>query len=223
MNRSLIKLEAETLTELRQAVYDNIDTAVNLIGLSPANRKAAVDILQHIALNIQSEHTRIILSAREQSARLAFAEVTISADLTAADEVDEGDDDIARATSSAMSYAAALLLALLAANILKRKDLRFVAKSQDYRLSRIAATEIYQAYGQASERAYARIPKPERTQFEKRWDATLDMKVCQVCKSHHGEQVSLDADFRNGDVPGEVHPNCRCVSTLVSAAKSRAA
>ena len=44
----------------------------------------------------------------------------------------------------------------------------------------------------------------------KRWEGVLDRAICVTCANHDNEVVEADKPFRYGDVPGEVHPNCRC-------------
>jgi SPP1 gp7 family putative phage head morphogenesis protein len=208
---SMILIEEETLEDLRESVLRNIAVAMYLLSLTGTTRTATVAVLRDIAMKIQSETTVIILNARRAAAKLAYATVVIEANLVELDE-ELNEDDIARSQAAAMSFAAALLLALLAANILKKTSLKQVALSQEYRLARIAATEVAEAYGQAALAAYTAVPKSE---YQKRWDAELDLKTCHVCRDHHGETVPLNQSFSHGDEPGAVHPRCRCQPTLV--------
>lgn len=57
----------------------------------------------------------------------------------------------------------------------------------------------------------------------KRWDATLDAKTCRICRAHDGEEVPVDSEFSSGHIPGFVHPNCRCLITLISLKTKKAA
>ena len=42
----------------------------------------------------------------------------------------------------------------------------------------------------------------------------LDSKVCTRCANHDNEVVEADKSFLGGEVPGQVHPFCRCVSVM---------
>lgn len=46
----------------------------------------------------------------------------------------------------------------------------------------------------------------------KRWESMLDRRVCPTCANHDNEVVPIDKPFRGGDVPGMVHPLCRCMA-----------
>lgn len=217
--RQLISLESETLDDLRTAVAAQAETAAQMIGMVGTNRQQIVKIIQGIAEDIRDDVTRIIVSARLESAQLAYAQVVIEATLIGTDVPDEPNDDEdneARAMAVGHSYAAAWLLAALAMVVGRKSNIKKISKLQDYRLARIATTEVAESYGQAALRAYALMPRSETVL--KRWDATLDMRTCGLCRGHHNETVPLDDDFRDGDEPGAVHPRCRCVPTLVSKA-----
>jgi len=90
---------------------------------------------------------------------------------------------------------------------------------QDHRLRRIAITETTRTFNQAHDDGigYA-FDKTSRARWMagvfKRWDATLDRRVCAYCKDQHGRMVPYGMSFSAG-IPGMVHPYCRCVQSLV--------
>jgi len=93
-------------------------------------------------------------------------------------------------------------------------------KVADFTLRRIAATETARAYGNelrdsASQLASILEPAGMQTVVVERWNAVLDGRVCFTCADMNGAEVPLGAHFRDGLVPGEVHPMCRCVAELV--------
>jgi hypothetical protein len=49
----------------------------------------------------------------------------------------------------------------------------------------------------------------------RRWDATLDKKLCARCGAHHGEIVPIGKPFSGGDEPANMHPHCRCIDTII--------
>ncbi len=219
--RQTIRLEAETLEELRSAVDEQIDRAAALLALVGDDRAAVIQILRGITRNIQTGVTQIIVTARESAAHLAYATVIIEASLAEdSDLPDDNEEDAARAMIVGMSYSSAWLAAALAAVVLGIRDLKRVTRTQDYRLERIATTEVFEAYSAASLEHYKQLPAD---QWLKRWDAILDARVCHECEAHDGEEVPLDEEFKHGDVPGDIHPKCRCVTTLIRLSTSQAA
>lgn len=219
--QEMILLEAETLDELKSEVNKNIERAVALLYLSGDNRAAVVQILRGIANDLQDGVTRIILTAREQAASIAYANVVIEASVSELPEAQSNPEDAARATMVGMSFAAAWLAAALAAVVLNVRDIKRVSRTQSYRLDRIAATEVSEAYNQAALANYEKLENKD--EFLKRWDATLDIKTCPTCRRHNGEEVPLDEDFSDGDEPGAIHARCRCQTTLIRIAADKAA
>jgi len=88
-------------------------------------------------------------------------------------------------------------------------------------LMRTGVTETAHAYSEEHERQVdeARAkPLPLRELLYKRWEGVLDRKICRICANHDNEVVRANDPFRFGDIPGQVHPNCRCQA--VAALKS---
>jgi SPP1 gp7 family putative phage head morphogenesis protein len=44
----------------------------------------------------------------------------------------------------------------------------------------------------------------------RRWDASIDGRVCAVCRSLHNATAPVDAAFPGGYAAAPAHPNCRC-------------
>lgn len=84
----------------------------------------------------------------------------------------------------------------------------------DFMLRRAVATEVAQAFGEQREEDHRALAySPLAVLLLKMWDATLDRRVCSVCKGLDGQLQVLGIDFVGG-TPGAVHPNDRCVSVL---------
>lgn len=50
----------------------------------------------------------------------------------------------------------------------------------------------------------------------KSWDAALDAKTCEDCNGLDGTIVPIGLSFPNEQIPGEVHPRCRCIEVIVA-------
>lgn len=118
---------------------------------------------------------------------------------------------------------------------------RMAAQQMDHQLERIATTENAKAYNDQHEDAIEdaltgeeelaasiadAMPEEEVAALEesaaaglpkpfKYWDAYLDRKTCGDCSQHNGEMVPVGQEFSGGDQPGFMHPNCRCIETIV--------
>ncbi len=89
-----------------------------------------------------------------------------------------------------------------------------------HRIKRTAATEIARTYNNEIAAEVREIAPafddvvPWSRVLKKRWNAEIDRKVCPVCLRMDGTLVLAHESFPGGMEPGEVHPNCRCVSEL---------
>jgi len=114
---------------------------------------------------------------------------------------------------------------------------RMVAAQMDHQIKRIAATETSKAYNDEHDSAIndalgdvtgddeddtgLAVESTEEADVWdgrgvfKMWNAYLDRATCVECRSHDGEIVAPSEPFSNRDVPGHMHPNCRCEQTLV--------
>ena len=143
-------------------------------------------------------------------------------------QVAEGAADRARATSASRAMASRWLLSTTTSIRQWELDggkasLPQAARSSTSRilssLGRTAATETAFAYAEehgrqmnaAAEQAKA---APLARLLYKRWEGALDRKICRVCANHDNEIVPATEPFRGGDVPGQVHPHCRCQAVV---------
>lgn len=96
--------------------------------------------------------------------------------------------------------------------ILTDRDYTGIVAQVNRKIKMVATTETSQAW---NDEHTVGSEKYKDSGGVKRWDSTLDSATCAICLNHDGEEVPLDSNFRNGDLPGFVHPNCRCISTIL--------
>lgn len=236
---SLLQTEARGILAARAAVRDAV--AMVIAGLpetatraeaSQAVRSAAQRILRAMitALEVVRRSARSSAASQvgeEVAAVEAITGTTVSTGTFVATET--AVEDIAAVEAAAAGYTASWLsVALVAvaawhaagAKGSAASSIAKVAKDVDYRLKRIVVTEATRA---RSDEHRARLLALRKTNGDKpwigktfrRWDARLDRKVCSVCRAHDAEECPLDGTFSKGHEPGDVHPNCRCIATLV--------
>lgn len=156
-----------------------------------------------------------ILDGRLQAKQQAAAQVAEELD-TDPEAVSLNDEDVARARSVSHSSVGALALGAMLLLRTKKQPV-FIVSLDDYRLRRIAGTEVPNAFSRQHYTAQ------QLDGWARRWDATLDAKVCETCKSMHGITVPAYEAFPKGLVPGDVHPLCRCFPTYVPLSMLKAA
>ena len=93
------------------------------------------------------------------------------------------------------------------------------AQAAKFRARRSAATEVAQAYNDEAHSQFIELSaRLENTVITpllfKRWEAVLDRVVCGRCANYDNQVVPVNEGFRGGQVPGFVHPNCRCEACL---------
>ena len=212
--QTLLYSESRALAHLRQVVDKQI-----------GNPRTA-DEIRIAADRLEQWLTSAVLEIIHDAQASATEQFMRELELTSGLELDLSDlsivdEDLARAESVSRSYIAAILFGMLV--MLKRdKDPKRAIALEDYRLRRIATTEVAQAYSEAHKVLAERL-NAQSQDWLRRWDATLDMRTCKVCLSHHGELTGLTEAFSNGDEPGQVHINCRCIPTLIPLAIANAA
>lgn len=169
-------------------------------------------------VQLGEEFDEVLFVARMDAREASRKQAALELDLSTIDAAAFTDEDKRR------SHAVALALSLAfekAALILlrqgKKSPIAQAIALEDYRLRRVAATEIPQAYS----RLHYEIDPGEGWAI--RWDATLDLKLCQICRGMHGEIVPVGQPFSDGLVPGDVHPNCRCEPAFVPLSLLKAA
>lgn len=81
-----------------------------------------------------------------------------------------------------------------------------------YFAERIVRTESVNAYNLTHRRALESIASqdPELCQ---RWDASVDRRICPVCRELDGKVVEIGSSFPGGLQQPPAHPNCRCAVT----------
>lgn len=169
-------------------------------------------------VSLGEEFNDVLFQARMDARYAARIRAEDELDISTIDVEAFTEEDRTRSKLIAMALASAIGLAALI--LLKQgntEPMRRAVALEDYRLRRIAATEIPNAYS----RAHYEIDPGEG--WARRWDATLDLKVCPICFRMHGEVVGLGEEFTDGLVPGDVHPNCRCYPSFVPLALLKAA
>ena len=226
----IIEMEADTIEKLRQAVYDIAEHVAGLLAVNTADKQTAVDGIRAAAVEMKGEVEKIIVDAKHQAADLAVDRVIIEARLVGLEldpsDINREDDDFElRADAVARSYSAAWMFAALALLVGRGKpDLKKALRATDDRLKAIVDTEITNAYSTVASAAFDALAELEAgAGLMKRWDAFRDRKTCMICRDHDGEEVPVGESFSNGDEPGNVHPRCRCIPTLVRVSARQAA
>ncbi len=88
-------------------------------------------------------------------------------------------------------------------------------KSIDSRLSTIAITENAQAINEQRREVISQLTSQYNVPLVEVWDATLDQRTCESCMALDGAESIDGAGFPGGEVPGAVHPRCRCTSHFI--------
>ncbi|GEM_PF-1298804 len=94
-----------------------------------------------------------------------------------------------------------------------------VAAEIDFRVRRTAATESSQAFNNEADDILGIVGDridgtPAGAIVWKRWESVLDRVVCGRCANFDNQVVRANEEFRGGEVPGYVHPQCRCIEVL---------
>lgn len=81
---------------------------------------------------------------------------------------------------------------------------------------RIVRTETMNAYNVQHAEAIDQVNagrEEDEPALLKRWDASLDKRLCQICADLDRRAVPTDKEFTSGVMHPPAHPNCRCVVT----------
>lgn len=73
----------------------------------------------------------------------------------------------------------------------------------------IVRTEVINAYNDVANDSIEEAHKIDHA-IMRRWDATLDARVCPFCRELDGQVVKIGEAFRDGIEAPPAHPNCRC-------------
>jgi hypothetical protein len=85
----------------------------------------------------------------------------------------------------------------------------------DSRLATIAVTENAQAFNSQRQQVVSDLVERYGIGIAEVWDATLDKRTCDECLRLDGSESVKGRGFPGGQIPGAVHPNCRCTSHFV--------
>ena len=236
----LIQLETEAVAELRSEVRSSIaDVSDELaqVGNDRARTdgmrivRNAASTLQHtFAATLYRIKTKARVAALEQlDQELATLREDLALEGHEYEVVDPElsthmEEDHAEAELAAASFRAAWTQAIV--SIILSHDVTDVSvailavpKLMDKRLRRIAATEVARSYNRELSIGHDGIETKNQKQswaplVFKRWDGTIDSKICADCRQHDGEVTLIGLPFDSGDtIP--LHVNCRCVETLL--------
>jgi hypothetical protein len=242
---TLIKLEIAALTDLRSVVRSSAaDVSDELAQIPEASvRTDGMRIVRNAAARLQHD-LFVSLTKSKSRARLAaldqvdaeLSQLRTELDLDGFDhdigdpELSEHAEEDAAESEQAAASLRAVWTQIVVSMILKYdpesgKDISVqvlaVPRLLDKRLRRIATTEISRSYNRELSIGHNSIDKNKETVSTwaplvlRRWDATLDSKVCDDCRSMDGEVTPIGMSFSGGREPGQEHPNCRCVDTVV--------
>ncbi|HET6496761.1 MAG TPA: phage minor head protein, partial [Thermoleophilia bacterium] len=89
-------------------------------------------------------------------------------------------------------------------------------KVYESKLRRIIVTESQRAYNVQMLEVMDQVAAQNRDKrILKRWDATIDKRLCLDCREMHGAVSKLHAKFSRWDLQAPpLHPYCRCVLTI---------
>jgi SPP1 gp7 family putative phage head morphogenesis protein len=74
---------------------------------------------------------------------------------------------------------------------------------------RLARTELINAYNVGADESLKEAKKIDDG-IKRRWDASLDSRLCIICQGLHGEVREIGERFSDGSLHPPSHPNCRC-------------
>jgi SPP1 gp7 family putative phage head morphogenesis protein len=96
-------------------------------------------------------------------------------------------------------------------------------KVYENRVRRIIVTETNRAYNAQMVEVMDQLQEQNRDKkIMKRWDATIDKRLCADCREMHGDVVELHAKFRRwGIETPPLHPFCCCILTMWSAKRTQ--
>lgn len=228
----LVELQAaaqRALAELLHAAQHELDATRARLRALTALRGAAERLRADVArLTQASRGTARDAAGKQLADELAAASATLKVALRTPGPADRADDEH-RAAAAADSYVAAWRAGTAAAlskwaQATERPPLTTALTTstalQDHRLRRIAATEVPQAYSEehaarADQIAVQHADAKWLVLLVKCWDATLDRKLCAVCRDMNRRWAVVGTKFKGGLLPGSVHAHCRCQDSLL--------
>jgi SPP1 gp7 family putative phage head morphogenesis protein len=88
-----------------------------------------------------------------------------------------------------------------------------VARAKSW-VRRLVTTETIDTYDQQHAAAVEQVQETV-PDLIRRWDATMDSRVCPVCAGLNGKTAALDETFDGGFFGPPSHPGCRCRCSVV--------
>lgn len=230
----------KTVSEIIHRVANDVEP---FVGGTPSHVKLRVMVAIRkatAALHGRVEHT--VRLGRQEARLSSLRRLRVELDLLRSQLTDYGfgpeshpsdpplsksDHDAAFAHQTGMSFASAWSAVALGSTLQWAEDpskslpaaIRRTATLTDYRLRRIATTDTARAFNDEHDEGVGYVVGQTKATWLgavfKRWDATLDRRICNVCKALDGQIVLVGREFRSGEVPGEVHVCCRCLDSLI--------
>lgn len=74
---------------------------------------------------------------------------------------------------------------------------------------RIVRTESVNAYNETHKRSIRELAATDPAYLE-RWDASVDRRICPICRGLDGQTTEPGREFRGGYLRPPAHPCCRC-------------
>lgn len=75
--------------------------------------------------------------------------------------------------------------------------------------SRLARTELQRASNVVLDRGIFELSQYD-SEIIRRWDASVDSRLCEICFALHGQTAPIDGYFAGGYESAPAHPYCRC-------------
>lgn len=236
--RAMLGVERQTLTALQRAADEALGRLLRAVELAPnadRARRALLLATRGVADGLRMTVHAIVTTGRRSARDAARQRLGAELALVAKDlalpafvtlAASRGDlADQAYAESAAEGFVAAwrasvTLVAVRKSEAPVTRDLRTAVSAQAFRLRRIAATEVPQAYNVEHDEGAGWVAEQHKDArwmplIVKRWDATFD-NTCTTCEEMHGRLVPLWMSFKGGLIPGHVHWHCRCLETIVA-------
>jgi hypothetical protein len=205
--------------------------AAALLLLLSASRVMSARVQQEVraarqqARELSSERLGIELGAASSLPAIAIAAAAIASHGLVSSHASFEDDD-ARASLAgdtlAMAWRGLATYAVIRAFNTSKPAARALDATRapmTSRGERTAISELSDAYTDERDRSVSDAMKADaafadavsRSQLAKQWDCTGERQPCPKCWAHQGERAPFDEDFSNGDVPGQMHPSCKCI------------
>jgi hypothetical protein len=223
--RSLLAVERAARLRFSASVREVAERAARAVA-SGANPHAALVGASHLLEQLLGRDLLLVRTAARRGAAASFRVEALAAGLPSLTLRlrDDGALDRSRASAAAKAFAALWLargVALLGSDDPEPVRAPSAAlEASQARLEVVARTEPAQAWGDERDglsddyaeegRGHSGFVVPLKV-----WDATLDRGTCRTCAALDGTVRPFGVDFPGGEVPGDVHLNCRCVEGIL--------